>query len=167
MTPEEFSVKMQAIAYKIPAIIQASLEQGVNTVYAEMNNRIFNKHQTITGSSFGGYESDAYAQLRASIGRQSGTKDLQVYGNLQNSIGVNYEKRAIVMDNSIKIKSIPTKKGKIRSADPFDVANGQELQIVGTPGRGIFEASQDEVKQAIKSISYTFTKLMQEAIGTV
>lgn len=164
MTPEEFQKRISDIAYKIPAIIQASMEQGINTLYAEMDNRIFNANQTITGASFGGYESEAYAALRASIGRQSTSKDLQVFGNLAKSMGVNYDKRAVIVNTGIKVKSIPTKSGKTRYADPSLVMKGQEGQIAGTPGRGIFEASDAEAKASVKEISYWWSKLIREAI---
>ena len=166
MTPDEFQRRLTAIAPKVRAIVQASLEQGVNTLYVDMNNRIFNKNQTISGASFGGYESAEYAALRKSIGRDSTNKDLQVYGNLKKSMGVNYKLRAVIVNTNVKVKSIPTKKGSTRFADPSIVMKGQEGQIVGTPGAGIFEASEQEAKQAVEVISYWWGKLLKEAIET-
>lgn len=156
---------------KIPVMIDASIEAAVFTTYAEMTNRIWNKNQTITGSSFGGYESEEYKAMRASLGNETGTKDLFVYGNLKKSMQPDYRKRAIIVDTSVKVKSIPYtkkdgKKGKQYSADPSLVMKGQEGQIVGTPGKGIFEASEAEVDLAIAKAGEVFADLMTKELTT-
>lgn len=156
---------------KIPAMIDASIEAALFTTYAEMTNRIWNKNQTITGASFGGYESEEYKKLRASLGNEIGVKDLFVYGNLKKSMRPNYTKRAITVDTSVKVKSIPYtkkdgKRGKQYTADPNLVMRGQEQQIVGTPGKGIFEASQEEVNISIAKAGELFAELMTKELTT-
>ena len=168
MTTEEFELKMKEIAPKIPALAQVSVEIALQELYADMSVRIFEDNLTVNGTSFGGYESEEYAALRASLGRQAGTKDLQVYGNLRRSMRTNKEKRAIVVEDSIKVKSIPSKKtGRSRSADPSIVMRGQEQQIVGVPGTGIFEASQTEVKRVVEIIGLSFNRLLKKELATV
>lgn len=177
MTPEQFAQKLDAIRGKIPAIVQASLEGGVNRTYAEMDNRIFNSNKTISNTSFGGYESEAYKELRAAQGLQTSEKDLFVHGNLKRSMKTSLKKRAVVVDTGIKVTSTYTRKrdskrGKRGTnvtyvADPEKVMEGQEQQIVGTKGKGIFEASDKEVKQSMAVVNKIFKQLMVEALGTV
>jgi len=166
VTLAEFNIKLESISAKIPAIVQTSLEGGTERLYAEMANRIFNEHLTSGGASFGTYESEAYAELRKSVGRQGTVKDLEVYGNLRKSMGVNLEKRAVIVDTGIKVKSIPTKKEKkVRLADPWLVMQGQQEQIVGKQFTGIFDASEKEVNTAMEVVSSIWAELITEEIN--
>lgn len=103
-------------------------EIALNTLYAGayqghslLLNRVFEENKTAAGQDFGGY-SENYKKYRASLGRQVNKKDLQLTGDLLNSI--KQSENIIYFNNEIDAEKALSQE-KQMNADIF-VLNEQE-----------------------------------------
>jgi len=137
------------IANDIDEIVFEAFTAGAYQANSLMKERIFDKHLTVDGTPFGKYNSEAYKEYRKDLGKQVGSKDLQVTLNLKDSVEA--------VDNTVIFSNEEdAKKGRGQETN-YD-KNGIFRNQIGKP---IFDLSEEEKTDSIRVIDEKFTELLK------
>lgn len=130
---------LELLANKIPHLVEDTSDVVINFLLTDIKVRIFENSEGVNGALKGGAKySVGYAEFRRSLGRQTNKIDLQLYGDLINSI---------VTDKSEEGASI-----KINDEDQADKARGiEELW-----SEEIFSPTDNEAEDALTLFEDTF-----------
>lgn len=145
MTLAQFSDNLSDLEKCLPDIIDMALNAGIDELDSKMTNRIFNGNEDINGKSFGKYKSEAYKELRQSLGKSIVVKDLQFNKDLLISFFKDYANKLIRFNNDLN-----TNKGR-----------GQEHQMKTR----IFEGSESEIEDAFSVMEEVFIEEINNCLG--
>lgn len=141
--------KLKELANKMPLIVEKLAEVGINTLDAEMRNRIFEESMAVNEPIKKGEPYvKAYAKVRAKAGRQTRRIDLQFSGDMLRSI-----------------KKIKTSTGEaliFNNQNSANIARGLQERW----GQTIFEPNESERTQTINIIQDTFKEIINEIFKT-
>lgn len=105
-------------------------EVALKRLLGEMLFRIHNEGRATNGGQIGNYKNASYRKFRQKLGRQTGYKDLEVFGNLRRAlqVGTSGERNVIGFINNFFKK----------------IADAQETYA----GKRIYRPTQDELQAA-------------------
>lgn len=147
MTPEEFKLKIEALAFTLSskAVKNDLLIQGGKDLEGRMKQRIFNDGQASSGRAIGKYKAKSWIKKRKDDGLQVAYVDLEFTGELRKSIQVLEDGEEIVL--------------AIINDEDYAKATGQEKRRK----RKIFEPTQKEIEKTQKYIN----DLIEEEIDQI
>ena len=163
---DQFKEDMTAIVDAISKNINGMRTVVFNTVSAQMSNRIFQQGKASDGTDIGEYAAST-KRIRKYVGRRIDKVDLEMSGELRESLVVAVEGDEVVM-------------GFIGNTEPKISIKGGTLRVTGKTDylvtdnaidqeerfkKDIFAPSEDEVKKGDDVFLFQIDKLIKKTLG--
>lgn len=129
-----------------------------------LKDRIFDDTKTADGKLFGSYKSESYKKKRQKAGRQTSRKDLDITGDLRNSIKLRKLKDNVLLE-FVNNKAVLIAEGQERQIG--QILAGSKVNMKSPKKTVIFKLSKKEAEEVItrtvKELRKDLRKIIKES----